>query len=98
MEREPRYYQSEADKAIYEELLINDKCLIKMFCGSGKSLVMRKCKIVQDKELVVYVFPSLVLIQQFYDEYLNTEKKIKILKVSSDKESKEQNNIKLDNK
>jgi|TARA_B110000093_G_scaffold182844_1_gene230691 hypothetical protein len=39
-----RYYQEEANNAIYDELLINNKCIVKMFCGSGKSLLMRRCK------------------------------------------------------
>jgi predicted helicase len=66
-----RYYQEEADNAIYEELLINNKCIVKMFCGTGKSLIMRNCKIIENKKLVVFVFPSLSLITQFYEEYLN---------------------------
>ena len=39
-----RYYQQEADNAIDIELLIADKCIVKKFCGTGKSLLMRKCK------------------------------------------------------
>ena len=66
-----RYYQEEADNAIYEELLINNKCIVKMFCGTGKSLIMRNCKIIKNKKLIVFVFPSLSLITQFYEEYLN---------------------------
>ena len=50
-----RYYQKEADDAIDNELLIADKCIVKKFCGTGKSLLMRKCKSVQNKNLVVYV-------------------------------------------
>ena len=67
-----RYYQKEADEAIYEELTTknNDKCLVKMFCGTGKSLLMRICKINEGKNLVVYVFPSLQLIEQFDCDYL----------------------------
>ncbi len=65
-----RYYQQEADDAIYNELLVANKCLVKMFCGTGKSLVMRKCKFARDKKLVVYVFPSLALIYQFHEDYL----------------------------
>jgi hypothetical protein len=42
--KEFRHHQAEADDAIYEELLINNKCIVKMFCGTGKSLLMRKCK------------------------------------------------------
>jgi superfamily II DNA or RNA helicase len=65
-----RYYQEEADNAIYNELSTNNKCIVKMFCGTGKSILMRKCKIIQDKNLVVYVFPSLSLIDQFNKKYL----------------------------
>ena len=65
-----RYYQKEADEAIYNELLINNKCLVKMFCGTGKSRLMRYCRVAQNKNLVVYVVPSLSLIEQFYTDYL----------------------------
>jgi len=70
-----RSYQENADDAILnelcsEELRHNNKCLIKMFCGTGKSLVMRRCTIIQDMPLIVYVFPSLSLISQFYYDYL----------------------------
>ena len=65
-----RDYQEKADQAISEELLINDTCLVKMFCGTGKSLLMRNCDLVKDKKLVVYVFPSLSLIDQFVSDYL----------------------------
>ena len=44
----------EADDAIYNELLINNKCIVKMFCGTGKSLLMRKCKYLENKKLVVF--------------------------------------------
>ena len=27
-----RYYQKEADNSIYEELEVNNKCIVKMFC------------------------------------------------------------------
>jgi superfamily II DNA or RNA helicase len=77
--REFRYYQKEADDAIYNELLVNNKCIVKMFCGTGKSLLMRKCKIVQNQKLVVYVFPSLPLIDQFCSDYfVKTECPFKI--------------------
>jgi superfamily II DNA or RNA helicase len=65
-----RYYQKEADEAIYNELLINDKCIVKMFCGTGKSRLMRYCRVAQNKNLVVYVVPSLSLLEQFYTDYL----------------------------
>ena len=80
-----RDYQQEANQVISEELLINDKCLVKMFCGTGKSLLMRNCDSVKDKKLLVYVFPSLSLIDQFVSDYLfDFDNKINI---SSEKES-----------
>jgi superfamily II DNA or RNA helicase len=87
MSKSYRYYQDEADSAIYEELLINNKCLVKMFCGTGKSLLMRKCKVIQEQKLVVYVFPSLNLIDQFYNDYLNDFPSENVLKISSEAES-----------
>jgi ribosomal RNA-processing protein 8 len=82
-----RYYQEEANDAIYEELLVNTKCIVKMFCGTGKSLLMRKCKTIEGKQLVVYVFPSLSLIDQFYSDYLYDFPAENMLKVSSENES-----------
>ena len=53
-----RYYQQEADDAIFAELETNGnpKCLVKMFCGSDKSLIMAKCKIVKYKESISTAF------------------------------------------
>lgn len=79
-----RYYQKEADEAITQELATSDKCLVRMFCGTGKSLVMRYCEVAHNKPLVVYVFPSLTLIHQFYTNYLQDFPEQYILKVSSD--------------
>ncbi len=64
-----RSYQAEADDAVYQELLNESRCCVNMFCGSGKSLVMRKCKSAQNLKLLVYVFPTLGLIKQFCKEY-----------------------------
>jgi len=82
-----RYYQSEADCAIHKELLINNKCIVKMFCGTGKSLLMRKCQSAQGHALLVYVFPSLSLIDQFHTEYLHDFSKTNVLKISSESEA-----------
>jgi ribosomal RNA-processing protein 8 len=82
-----RYYQEEANNAIYEELLVNNKCIVKMFCGTGKSLLMRRCKTSENKNLVVYVFPSLSLIDQFYSDYLNDFPTENMLKISSENEA-----------
>jgi superfamily II DNA or RNA helicase len=87
MSRKFRYYQSEADDVIYQELITTDKCLVKMFCGTGKSLLMRKCKIIENKKLVVFVFPSLSLIEQFSKDYLHDFPYENMLKISSECES-----------
>ena len=85
-----RIYQTEANIAISEELLVSDKCIVKMFCGAGKSLLMRYCKINHDKNLVVYVFPSLALIDQFYRDYFIKYRDFpleNILKICSENEA-----------
>ena len=85
-----RYYQEEADDAIYNELLINNKCIVKMFCGTGKSRLMRYCRVVQNKNLVVYVVPSLSLLDQFYTDYFIQMKDFlleNILRISSEEGS-----------
>jgi len=63
-----RPYQREADEQI--SFTIENKRLVKMFCGTGKSLLMRYGKAFQGHSLCVYVFPSLSLIEQFNTDYL----------------------------
>ena len=79
--RNIRYYQQEAQDQIINELSINSKCLVKMFCGSGKSLIMKNVIAHFNLKLSVFVFPSLSLIEQFYDDYMENSKDI--LKISS---------------
>jgi ribosomal RNA-processing protein 8 len=79
-----RYYQELADEAITKHLLYENKCLVKMFCGTGKSKLMLETKINKDKELIVYVFPSLALIDQFCNDYLTGRN---VLRISSEKDS-----------
>ena len=79
--RDIRYYQQEAINEIIDELSNNSKCLVKMFCGSGKSLIMKNVVQHFNEKLSVFVFPSLSLIEQFYDDYLENSKDV--LKVSS---------------
>jgi superfamily II DNA or RNA helicase len=67
-----RAHQSAANVAITAELESADRCLVKMFCGTGKSLVMRNCDVVKHKNLAVYVLPSLALISQFRRDYLGS--------------------------
>ena len=83
-----RYYQEEACKAISLELELRKKCLVKMFCGTGKSLLMYQCSINNECNLIVYVFPSLSLILQFYNDYLIKSgfPPNQILNISSDSE------------
>jgi len=84
MKKTYRYYQSEADACICKELEENDKCLVKMFCGTGKSLIMKELQLLKDKTFYAYVFPSLSLIEQFCSDYLKDKK---YLKISSDDKS-----------
>jgi superfamily II DNA or RNA helicase len=82
-----RYYQQDADDAIYNELLENRKCLVKMFCGTGKSKLMRYCRVAQNKNLVVFVVPSLSLLEQFYTDYLQDVPSKYVLRISSEEGS-----------
>ena len=81
-----------ANGAITFQLLSLSKCLVKMFCGSGKSRLITATIIEQKKNISVVVVPSLALIQQFYDDYLSPNKrpdelsKHKLLNVSSKSE------------
>jgi superfamily II DNA or RNA helicase len=63
-----RPYQLEANEKICFET--KNRILVKMFCGTGKSLIMRYGKAFQNHSLIVYVFPSLSLINQFEHDYL----------------------------
>jgi superfamily II DNA or RNA helicase len=87
MNSAPRSYQQEADQAIYDGLLENDKCIVKMFCGTGKSRIMRCCRSAQGVNLCVYVMPSLSLIEQFYTDYLHDFDKTHILRISCEQGS-----------
>lgn len=65
-----RPIQTKAFKKVTELLQTFSECLVKMFCGTGKSRVIKKLVIEQKKSLSVIVFPSLALIRQFTKEYL----------------------------
>ena len=66
-------------------LQTHNECIVKMFCGTGKTRIMVKLTTTQEKTLNVIVFPSLALIQQFSDDYIGHSclKKHKKLNVSS---------------
>ena len=78
-----RPYQLEANEKICFET--TNRVLVKMFCGTGKSLLMRHGKAFQNHSLIVYVFPSLSLIEQFKMDYLD-DVTTPLLIVSSDDE------------
>lgn len=67
------------------------KCLVKMFCGTGKSRIITNVILHEKKELSVAVFPSLALISQYSTDYLSNEeykkhfKKHKTMNISSEK-------------
>lgn len=81
-----RPYQIDALLSIFN----HTKCLVKMFCGTGKSRIITNVIIHEKKELSVVVFPSLALINQYSTDYLqNAEyakhfKNHKFLNVSSE--------------
>jgi hypothetical protein len=58
-----------------------------MFYVTGKSLLMRICKTIEEKNLVVFVFPSLSLIDQLYSDYLYDYQNEYILKIYSENEA-----------
>ena len=66
-----RPYQKEIDDAIYNELNKENRCIVKAFCGTGKSNIMAYGKAFQHHKLKLYVFPSLSLIDQFKNDYFN---------------------------
>ena len=63
-----RPYQIEALQSIFQY----EKCVVKMFCGTGKSRIMTNVILHENKDLSVVVFPSLALIQQYSSDYLQT--------------------------
>lgn len=63
-----RPYQIDALQSIFQY----EKCVVKMFCGTGKSRIMTNVILHENKHLSVVVFPSLALIQQYYSDYLQS--------------------------
>jgi superfamily II DNA or RNA helicase len=83
-----RLYQVESLMNILN--LESEKCLVKMFCGTGKSRIITNVIIHEKKTLNVIVFPSLALINQYSMDYLNNDeykkhfKKHKKINISSE--------------
>jgi superfamily II DNA or RNA helicase len=62
-----RPYQQEAVEAVLDPA---SRCVVKMFCGTGKSRVIVTVVLREGKPLSVVVFPSLALVQQFSADYV----------------------------
>jgi superfamily II DNA or RNA helicase len=87
MEQLSRICQIDAFNGITEILRTDAKCITKMFCGTGKSRVIREVVLNQKKDLSIIVFPSLALIRQFTNNYLQniqSNESHKILNISSE--------------
>ena len=65
-----RQHQIECIDKIDVHFKNDDKALIKMFYGSGKSLVIYQCLFKYNENLSVIVVPSINLITQFNRDYL----------------------------
>jgi superfamily II DNA or RNA helicase/ribosome modulation factor len=81
-----RPIQTKAFDSVTKLLETRGECLVKMFCGTGKSHVMKRLIMEQKKSLSIIVFPSLALIRQFTNDYLcDTESRVYgIMNVSSE--------------
>ena len=81
-----RPIQTKAFDSVTKLLETRGECLVKMFCGTGKSHVMKRLIMEQKKSLSIIVFPSLALIRQFTNDYLrDTETRVYgIMNVSSE--------------
>jgi superfamily II DNA or RNA helicase len=87
METLSRKCQIDAFNGIMNILRTDAKCITKMFCGTGKSRVIREVVLNQKKDISIIVFPSLALIRQYTNDYLQTiqsQKSHKILNISSE--------------
>jgi superfamily II DNA or RNA helicase len=87
MEQLSRNCQIDAFNGITDILRTDAKCITKMFCGTGKSRVIREVVLNQKKDISIIVFPSLALIRQYTNDYLQTiqaRKLHKILNISSE--------------
>lgn len=103
---ELRQHQSECIENIEDIFTENKKGLVKMFCGSGKSLIIYHSLVKYCKKLAVLVVPSINLITQFNNDYmlnpLITEfnikylnKRFSLMSVCSKDELEKQDNINL---
>ena len=67
-----RPYQLECMKRITNELCEKKQCIATLFCGTGKSFIMKHGEFTLHNKLTVYVFYSLALISQFTADYCSS--------------------------
>jgi superfamily II DNA or RNA helicase len=72
-----RNHQQECINKINEHFETENKGLIKMFCGSGKSFIIYHSILQYLSNIAIIVVPSINLITQFNNDYLLNEDKIK---------------------
>ena len=99
-------YLRDYQKRAIESSNQHKKCLINMWCGTGKTDTFTIDIFIQEESINVIVFPSLQLVQQYYKEYiLSLEepfqrefKKYKCLAFCSENENEYDNDSKLKRK
>ena len=72
-----RTHQSECINKIEQHFELENRALIKMFCGSGKSFIIYHCLLQYTKSISIVVVPSINLITQFNRDYLLDQSKKK---------------------
>lgn len=65
-----RKHQKDAVSSIENTLKDYNKCLVKMFCGTGKTRIVFHLMVHKKNNLTVIVFPSISLITQFNADYV----------------------------
>ena len=70
-------HQLDATQAIKKAFLETDKCLVKMFCGTGKTRIVF-CEILA-RNFSVVVFPSIALVTQFNTDYIMNKEWVTLL-------------------
>ena len=83
-----RPHQKECVNKIRTHFENENKALIKMFCGAGKSFVIYHCLLEFGNNLSVVVVPSINLITQFNRDYLLDKEKEKYNKNKFNKKFK----------
>ena len=85
METLSRKCQINAFNGIMNILRNDVKCIVIIFCGTRKSREIHEIVLNQKKDLSIIVFPSLALIRQYINDYLQdiqARKSYKMLNIS----------------